>query len=319
MTQLFENISFLRDNFTYMKTLNILIFSLLIGSAMAQTQIPEGGFENWIPNSTNIYYEPGGDFWTTLNPLATLGGPVTVSQTTDAHSGEYAAKLETKLWGTLLISGLLVSGNFILTEPYIQNGKPFTDTPSKFKGWYKYTPVNSDSAGVAAILTRYNTEAGQQDTVARAISALTESVQTYTQFEFDFDYLLTGINPDTIILVFTSSGNAGNFQGEEGSTLILDDISLEYPSGLLESLQPEFTVKAFPSPADEQVSFQFNTAQPEKLLCYVYSLEGRLIKSFTPKGKEYQMNVSTWPQSKYILQVFKGNSLVSSSKFIVAH
>lgn len=302
-----------------MKSLITFILSLLLGSALAQTQIPNGGFEEWTPNSTNIYYEPGGDFWATLNPLATLGGPVTVSRTTDAYSGEYAAQLESKLWGDLLISGLLVSGNFIANPPSISNGQPFTDKPSKFIGWYKYTPINGDSAGVAAILTRYNAEAGQQDTIAKAINAITENVQTYTQFVFDFDYLLPGIDPDTIIIVFSSSGDAGNFQGQDGSTLLLDDISLEYPSGLLERLLPEFTVKAFPSPAAEWVSFQFDTEQPEQLICYVYTLDGRLIRSFSPKDKEYQMDVSTWQQSKYILQVFKENRLVSSAKFIVAH
>jgi len=303
----------------HMKTLNVLILSLLIGSAMAQTQIPEGGFNNWIPNSTNIYCEPAGDWWTTLNSLAALGGPVTVSQTTDAHTGEYAAQLETKLWGDFLISGLLASGSFIMTEPYIQNGRPFTDTPSKFKVWYKYTPVNGDSAGVGAILTRYNTATGQKDTLAKAVRAITENVQTYTQFEIDFDYMIPGINPDTIIIVFTSSGDGGNFLGEVGSTLILDDVSLEYPSGLQESLLPEFTVQAFPSPAAKQVTFKFNTTQAKKLLCHIYSLDGRLIQSYSPTGEEHQMDVSTWPQGKYILQVYTGNNLVSSAKFVVAH
>jgi len=309
----------LGQKFTHMKALNTLILILLIGSAMAQTQIPEGGFNNWTPNSTNVYFEPAGDWWTTLNPLATLGGPVTVYATTDAHSGEYAAQLETILWGDLLISGLLVSGNFILTEPYIENGKPFTDTPSKFKGWYKYTPVNGDSAGVAAILTKYNVSAGQQDTVATAITAITEGVQAYTQFEIDFDYLIPDVDPDTIIIVFTSSGDGGNFQGQVGSTLTIDDISLEYPSGLLESLLPEFSVKVFPTPAAEQVSFNFDTSQAKKLLCDVYALDGRLIQSFSPDGKEHRIDVSTWPQGRYILQVYKGNSFVSSAKFIVAH
>ena len=302
-----------------MKTFFCLILSLLIVSAMAQTQIPEGGFNNWTPNSTNVYYEPSGDWWTTLNSLATLGGPVTVYQTTDAHTGEYAAQLGTMQWGDLLISGLLVSGNFTLTEPYILNGQPFTDTPSKFKGWFKYTPVNGDSAGVGALLTRYNAETSHQDTLATAILAIEENVQTYTQFEIDFDYLIPGLTPDTIIIVFTSSGDGGNFQGEIGSTLTIDDISLEYPTGLQESLLPELKVSVFPSPVAEQVTFKFKTTQPEKLLCDVYAFDGRLIRSFSPDGMEHQMDVSTWSQGKYILQVYKGSSLVSSAKFIVAH
>ena len=301
------------------KALNVFLLSLLITSALAQTQITEGGFNNWTPNPANTYSEPSGDWWTTLNPLATLGGPVTVYQTTDAHSGAYAAQLETKLWGTLLISGLLVSGDFILAPPYIKNGKPFTDTPAKFKGWYKYLSINGDSAGIAAILTRYNSAEGQQDTVATAIGAITENVPVYTEFEMDFDYLIPGVNPDTIIIVFTSSGDGGNFQGEVGSTLTLDDVSLEYPFGLQEYIMPEFTVEAFPTPADHRITFKFNTEQAERLYCHVYSLNGQMMQSFSPDDAEHQLDVSSWPQGKYILQVYKDSNLASSAKFIVTH
>ena len=130
---------------------------------------------------------------------------------------------------------------------------------------------------------------------------------------------MPGINPDSIIIVFTSSGDGGNFLGEVGSTFIVDDISLVYPSGLNESLLPEFNVKVFPSPADDQVSFKFPTTQPEKLLCKVYSLDGRLIKSFSSNHTEYLMDVSNWSQGKYILQVYEDKTLLSSTKFIVTH
>lgn len=302
-----------------MKKLYILILSFMAASAMGQTQIPGAGFNNWTPNSTNTYYEPAGDWWTTLNTLVSLGAPVTVSPTTDAHSGEYAAKLETKLWGSFLISGLLASGNFVMVEPYIQNGRPYTETPSKFTGWYKYSPVNGDSAGIGAILTKYNTGTGQKDTLATAIKAITNEAQAYTQFEIDFDYKMTGMDPDTIIIVFTSSGDGANFLGEVGSTLIIDDILLEYPSGLQESLSPEFTIHAFPSPAAEQLSLEFNNDHPEKLMCYIYSIDGRFMQSFSPSGKTHQLDVSSWQRGKYIVQAYEHNSLVSSAKFIVAH
>jgi len=302
-----------------MKLLNVLLLFLLISPAIAQTQIPEGGFNNWTPNSTSTYYEPAGAWWATLNPLVSIGAPVTVSPVDDAHSGEYAAQLETRLWGTLLLSGIMVSGDFILSAPYIKNGKPFADTPSKFTGWYKYISVNGDSAGIAAILTRYDTGKGKQDTVATAVTAITESASIYTEFEIDFEYFMPGINPDSIIIVFTSSGDGGNFHGEVGSTLTIDDISLEYPFGIQESLLPEFITEAFPSPATTSISFKFNTAQAEKLFCYVYSLNGQLMQSFSPDDKEYRMDVSNWPQGKYVIQVYEDSNLASSAKFIVAH
>jgi hypothetical protein len=302
-----------------MKKLCIIILSFLVVSAMAQTQIPEGGFNNWTPSSTNTYSEPTGGWWTTLNALESLGGPITVSPTTDVHSGAYAAQLETKMWGTFLLSGLLASGNFEMTAPFIEQGRPFTDKPSKFKGWYKYAPVSGDSAAIVARLTRFNEDTDQQDTIAEAIQVVKNIVSTYTQFEINFDYSITGINPDTITIVFMSSAEAGNFQGQVGSTLLIDDILLEYPTGLQESLAPELTVNVFPLPAAEQLSFEFNTLHPEKLLCYIYAIDGRFIQSFSLSAKKHQLDVSNWQQGRYILQAYMGNSLVSSAKFIVAH
>ncbi len=297
----------------------ILLFPFIVGSAMTQTQIPEGGFNNWTPSSLNTYYEPSGGWWTTLNTLTSLGGPVTVSRSTDVHSGTYAAKLETKQWGTFLIAGLLASGKFIMTSPYIELGKPFTDKPLKFKGWYKFASVNGDSAGVVALLTRFNSGTGKKDTIAMANQMFLNSISVYTQFDLDFNYKISGLNPDTIIMVFTSSADGGNFNGQAGNTLLIDDVSLEYSNGLAEILMPEFIVNAYPLPANEQLSLEFKTADPEQLLCHIYAIDGRLVKSFSPDSEKHQLNVSDWQQGSYILQACIGNNIVSSAKFIVKH
>ncbi len=198
-----------------MKYFYILIITLLSLSVSAQTQIPESGFNNWVYDETNGYYEPAGNWWATLNFLASLGGPITVSPTQDAHSGEFAAKLESMLYGNLLITGLLAAGEYSVDENQLKNGRPFTDTPSKVQGWYKYLPVNNDSAGVGVILTKYNFQTNQQDTIASAVRAITTAANVYTQFEINFEYFISDLNPDTIIVVFTSSGDGGNFQGQE--------------------------------------------------------------------------------------------------------
>ncbi len=300
-----------------MKNLYVVLLSLIVCFSQAQTQIPEGGFDNWTASPQNSFYEPSGGWWTSLNALVNLGAPVTVSNTTDVHSGAYAAKLETKKWGTFLLAGLLASGSFNMKAPYIKQGKPFTDKPSKFKGWYKYISVSGDSAGIVAMLTKFNTGTGKQDTIAKAIEVVKNTVSQYTQFEIDFDYKITGINPDTIIFVFTSSGDGGNFKGQVGSTLFIDDISLEYATGLEENLMPEFNVNVYPSPASKQLSLEFNTPNPEKLLCKVYSLDGCFVHSFVPSGNNYHLDISLWKQGKYILQGWNGDSLVLSAKFIV--
>lgn len=306
-------------NFKQMKKFWIFILSFFLGSAMAQTQIPEGGFNNWTPSSLNTYYEPSGGWWTTLNTLTSLGSPATVSRTADAHSGAYAARMETKQWGTFLIAGLLASGNFIMTTPFIELGKPFTDKPLKFSGWFKYLPVNNDSGGVVAILTKHNALTGKKDTIAIANQTFKNSVSVYTQFNLDFNYKITGMNPDSIIIVFTSSADGGNFNGQAGSTLFIDDVFLEYANGLVEIFMPEFEVNTYPNPANELLSLEFKTAYPEKLICNIYNIKGRLITSFSANSQIHQLDISEWQDGSYILQACIENTIVSTAKFIVKH
>ncbi len=303
-----------------MKKRLFILFSLfIVGSAIVQAQIPEGGLNNWTPSAQNTYYEPTGGWWTTLNTLSALGGPVTVSRTSDVHSGTYAAQLETKQWGTFLLPGLLASGNFIMTAPFIKQGQPFTDKPTRFKGWIKFTSVNGDSSAVLAMLTRFNKATSKQDTIAKALQIIKNSILEYTQFDVSFDYINTEIAPDSILLFFTSSAGGNGSPGQVGSTLFVDDISLEYSNGVQELLMPEFSIDVFPTPATEHLSLSFNTTNTEQFLCHIYAIDGRFIQSFTPSEKNHQLDVSEWQQGSYIVQTWIGNSFVSSAKFVVVH
>lgn len=194
------------------------------------TNLPDGNFEQWALSAQSTFEEPASGWWTTLNVLKNLGGPETVFKVSDKNTGAYAAKLVTGMWNDLLIPGLLISGTFDFNAPnMVIQGKPFTEKALKLKGYYKYTSVNGDSAAIYANLTLYNTQSLMRDTVAEVRFPVLNTVTAYTYFEMDFNYLLTGINPDSLTLVFSSSADGANFNGQAGSTLFVDDISLVLP------------------------------------------------------------------------------------------
>lgn len=193
------------------------------------TNVPDGDFENWKSFTTgeNTYYEPASGWWATLNILSNIGSPQTAVRTTDVNTGKYAAKLTTGLWGQLVMPGILLSGVFDFNAPnMVIEGQPFTEKPEKFRGYYKYTSVDGDSAAVFASITRYNTVEMKRDTIAEASFAVLTTVEEYTYFDLDFTYYLTDVEPDTINIVFSSSADGANFNGAIGSTLYIDDISL---------------------------------------------------------------------------------------------
>ncbi len=192
-----------------------------------------GNFDNWvvINQGTVAYDNPAFDWWSSLNPLATIGGPITVTKTPDRKAGPFAARLETKSWGTgFVIPGMLFSGVFDQTRPPGQNvviGRPFSKRPKAFTGYYKYQPQADDSCGFLVALTSYNSSAGAHDTIAVANFARSGSVPSYTYFSVDFDYRSTN-TPDSIHVIIISSAAGNGMLGNPGSVLFVDELELKY-------------------------------------------------------------------------------------------
>ena len=187
-------------------------------------------FEKWASTSLDglVYEEPSGGYWTTLNYLSRLSCPITVSKTTDAQHGGFSACLETKQWGSMVIPGLLVMGTFIPEDPFIIQGKPYTERPTSVNGFYKYLPIDGDTCVLYARLSKYNTTLNKQDTIAEASITVNNNVPQFLPFSLIFDYRDPVSNPDSLTILFVSSIDGANFRGHPGSKLFVDNLALEY-------------------------------------------------------------------------------------------
>jgi hypothetical protein len=224
-----------------MKTL-IVPFLLLSSSLFAQFAIPSGGFEQWESKSQGdaSFQNPAGGWWASLNTLRWLGGPVTAEPTTDAHSGNYALKLETKLWGEeLIIPGVMGSGYFDTKAPMGENlilGRDFSGgLPAKLTGYYKFTPVENDSAAIYAGFYQYKSETGRRDTIATAELMLKEKINEYRSFSIDINLKspeMADLQADTIEIVLVSSLAGSDFKGSAGTTLYIDDLAFDYTASM---------------------------------------------------------------------------------------
>lgn len=188
-------------------------------------------FSEWTTiTQNNVSYEkPASGWWGSLNTLSTIGGPTTLRKTTDAYKGDYAVRLETKSWGEdLSIVGIMASGYFDKELPIGENlviGRPFTDKPTNFTGYYKYFPEPTDSLGILVTLTRFNAQNSKRDTVAYAEMSNGKTVSEYTQFSLDIEYY-SEETPDSIHIILLSSLRGETMDGIPGSTLYIDDIKL---------------------------------------------------------------------------------------------
>lgn len=212
--------------------------------------------------------------WASGNPGAILAsaGSAPEDQPTYQSSNGYSGKcvcLNTQsagFFGELMhkpiAAGNLFLGSFIFeavltdTLKSTKFGIPFTKTPSRITGWYKYTPGESytdansaevsgkvDEPNIYAVFYR-NKDAEGNDVYLYGDDVLTSeyivrkaevgtlsATDEWTQFELNFD---DGEVDETILanlgynltVVFTSSKNGALFEGAVGSTLYIDEVEV---------------------------------------------------------------------------------------------
>jgi hypothetical protein len=287
--------------------LSVIAFSL---SAHAQQTIPNAGFETWT--NSFIYEEPTG--WATLNPGIALGVPTTVTKSTSAHSGTYAAKLKTvgaDFDGDNVVDtipGIAFLGTLDIISQTTNEGIPFSGMPDTLAAWTKYnSPSANDQFLIIATLTKWNAALGMRDDIASATIFSGSNTSVYTRQTAEFIYFSTD-TPDTLsLMILSSAGQVPAINAE----LFVDDISFIYnnTSNLNESSISTWNV--FPNPATDNITINA-TSEGEILLTDAL---GKTIEtiSVTPNNPTL-VTVAHLSNGLYYLQ--QGDQLV---KVVVQH
>lgn len=214
-------------------------------------QFVDGGFENcwyWQSTQNNTYLEYQSSVLLSLNMLHALedmipGTTAPFSAHCDSltpHSGRFAMKLVSgrihdENNGELFLPGAIAPLNETFINEFLTDGninvkKPYTEKPTALKGYYKYTPVEGDTASVSVKL--YNGD----EVIAEGSFVEKNTVSGWTEFNIP----ITGANYDATtpthisIIISASAGydfsNLMNCVGKEGSTLWIDDFELIFPN-----------------------------------------------------------------------------------------
>ncbi|MDR1878701.1 MAG: T9SS type A sorting domain-containing protein [Bacteroidales bacterium] len=298
---------------------------------------PDGGFENcWdhFPNST-----PGkADYWdfqeshflSTLNTLHELTGdegdaPLTAYRLegAEAYDGNYAVKVvsNTMAFGDLNIFLPGVAATlFIQFEGELDCilGKPFSFTvpPSGLKGWYKYTPVNGDSAAIEIRLKRGGVVIGSGKQVVK------ETVADWSEFTVPVTYTSTEA-PDSVIVIFASSGNYDftnlgtlmQCKGQIGSALCIDNVEFEYlPIGINEASQQEIKSDVYPNPSEKQITVRM--AKEVNGTVFVYDYLSRKTGEYPISGTETIIDIQDYAAGSYVINVVENGRIISSRHFV---
>jgi hypothetical protein len=288
-------------------TLSIFMLTVLFGSAQI---LPNAGFEAW--ETFSGYEDP--QLWNTPNQYTSLIGVTVVSKSTDAYSGDFSAKLETKNVLTFKAPGLLTLADFtvnIINQTYsFSGGIPLTDRVNKMTGMFKYSGANGDSASIMIISFRYNAESQQTDTVGLGYGFLHDA-SDWTEFTVNMSPL-SEAQPDTFNVIIMSSGS---FDLNVGSTLYVDDLSVETLTGIIQLSEELSNVKVYPNPVSDFVKFEIEN-EGENMELSLFDSSGRQVKKLTFSGKTTEVNLSNFPAGVYSYRIAKNGKLLGSGSFV---
>jgi hypothetical protein len=232
-------INFNQETMKYTSSLSLtLSLSLLLAFHLPATaqQINNGGLESW---QTFTNFEVPDSFYTFDQNI--FVGTATTSKTTDAHSGQYAALLQTQAGPTSTnFSGTMSYGSFSAGPVNYFYGWPFAQRPTKLKFWYKYINPGNDTALCGIFLSKWT---GLHTSIGSGIFYFSANTPNYTLAEIPVNYT-SGVLPDTLSIGFMSSVNANP---TSGTMLYIDDISLDY-STALESNPAINAIRVYPNP-----------------------------------------------------------------------
>ncbi len=318
--------------------LSLLMTVVMTAGAFAQQQFefPDGGFENWT------YFDSQGGYWDyqtsilmTLNGLYEMNGDEMTTaltafrETSNVHGGNYAMRLTSTWFGTntIFVPGALATLNEPVGEDYVSDfldlhvinlKEAFSFKPWRLTGYYRYEPVNGDSAAIE--LKFYHSNA----LASSCPKFIIHETPQWTAFDIPTGLDNYPLAIHEMSMVFAASADYDfsdleSCRGQAGSSLYLDDLAFRYDNGpmeLVEPLVPVVKTTVYPNPSADMVHFDFNKEVKARLV--IYNINGAQVAEMNVNDSHAEYNASALAEGTYLYRIIEGNTILSSGRFAVA-
>lgn len=295
------------------KKLLIILVLIPLLRITAIAQVPNPGFETLLSNGYpanwgNVYIFSA---WIDSNGVShgdsILFDGWFYQSTNDAHSGQYALELRNayNVTQNYAIGGAAgADEDTLFTAWGITEQVPVYGVPLDFKFYYKYFPVNGDTAYAFVSVTD-----SSGAIIGNAETFITGNTSAYTYSSTPITYI-PGSTPAFMSIQFHTSQPGG--QTSYGTRLLIDDVEITSSTTVGEkepSNKNRLTI--YPNPASEKISMNVDGFRAEKIV--IYDLQGKIVKQDNNNLTEIQ--ISDLPRGAYFLEV-SGENKIAKKLFI---
>ncbi len=232
--------------------LSILLIPFFASAVFAQ--VPNGDFEQWTNGS------PAG--WSTNNFVT-----VTITQTSDAHSGSSAVKGTNVLFNSTVVPPLLLSGALG------QTGFPISQRYSNLTGYYKFTAVGSDLLDIVVGMWKNGQAIGVGGSFYNPASS-------YTFFSLPITYVNNEV-PDSCLITITIANNTSDTT-HAGSAFYLDDLAMNSNATAVKDNTHPLMFKLqqnYPNPFNPTTTIDFEIPVRENVSLLIYNTLGEKVRT----------------------------------------
>ena len=302
------------------KNLFFIFLSFFGGNLFAQNI---ANFESWhnfsvlgraltVPTNWNASDSLLISFGALLNPGGTFVAQV-AKETPGRNGTDNAMRVESK--GQDAVTGFLPAGP---TPGMATNGKMGVDQASLnfvFTGgvthvgipvsasfWVKNNPVGGDSTEVS-ILAIDNSD-GDDSLVAIIDTIFGNSISSYTQINMPFTVVNGTLTPNILRVIVNTSSNAtvdsvsGFTNVHTGTYIIVDDIEITSPAGVLPVMKLQEVAEVYPSITQGSVFIRMKELG-KKYTLQVMDAKGSAIQSHLLSNAQHILDLSTCTNGMY--------------------
>ncbi len=274
------------------------------GSGISQ-QLIDGNFDTWTTKSNDLpvgWHSPPAVFPNSENGISRAVG---------RNPGTYCLKMVEEPFPGNFGLPQLTSGIFPQTAVAITGGQPYQQIIDTLTGYYKYTPVGNDSAGIFINLQK---DGGSYLQPLPGI--VFGPAKSWTYFQFP---IISPITPDTMRIDIYSSFL---YPPGGGSAFYLDNLQLKSQplASILSFSKPDFGISAFPDPAQNQLNIRFGGTVPSEFGLKIYNSEGCLLidNQFNSGSSTITIPINQLSAGLYFYEVSVNGSTVRN-KFVKAN